>query len=158
MRAAWARRVMRLCAVAFQRVGLCDVVSAICYGIDSLFKGLWMLKDLRDRIAVQRAIIFVGTGVLWGAAQTPLAGWKAFLQAGIQMCEDTRGASLPVDWASRQRAALAHGDLDELLNVAEAVSGGRAESLTSGETFSSQRGRRPDGRHAASTINRARFH
>lgn len=81
-----------------------------------------MIEDLKAQIVKQRVVIFVGTGVSQGAAQTPLAGWKGFLKAGIRLCEATQSASLPADWAQRQRAALEQGDLDEWLNVAEAIS------------------------------------
>jgi len=81
-----------------------------------------MIEDLKARIAAQRVVFFVGTGVSWGASQTPLAGWQGFLEAGIRICEATLSASLPEGWAQRQRAALQQGDLDEWLNVAEAIS------------------------------------
>ena len=81
-----------------------------------------MLDDLEARIAAQRVVVFVGTGVSWGASSSPLAGWKGFLEAGIHVCEAVLGPSLPPGWAERQRAALEAGDLDEWLNVAEAVS------------------------------------
>jgi len=79
-----------------------------------------MLDDLEARIAAQRVVVFVGTGVSWGASSSPLAGWKGFLEAGIHVCEAVLGPSLPPGWAERQRAALEAGDLDEWLNVAEA--------------------------------------
>lgn len=81
-----------------------------------------MLDDLKARIAAQRVVVFVGTGVSWGASSSQLAGWKGFLGAGIHVCESLLGASLPSGWAQRQHAGLDAGDLDEWLNVAEAVS------------------------------------
>jgi hypothetical protein len=81
-----------------------------------------MIQDLKSRIAAGRVIIFVGTGVSQGAAQTPLAGWKGFLETGIRVCETTLSASLPERWAQRQREALEQGDLDEWLNTAESIS------------------------------------
>jgi hypothetical protein len=81
-----------------------------------------MLDDLKARIAAQRVVVFVGTGVSSGASSSPLAGWKGFLEAGINVCESMFSSSLPPGWAHRQHAALEQGDLDEWLNVAEAVS------------------------------------
>lgn len=57
-----------------------------------------------------------------GASSAPAAGWKGLLSAGIEACENLRGQLLPHRWAERQREALDHGDMDELLGVAEIVS------------------------------------
>lgn len=81
-----------------------------------------MLEDLRDRVAARRVVIFVGAGVSSGASKSPLAGWKGFLLDGVARCDATFGSSLPPGWAQRQRDALEQGDLDEWLNVAEAIS------------------------------------
>lgn len=81
-----------------------------------------MLEDLRGRIAGQRVVVFVGAGVSVGASKSPLAGWKGFLEEGVTRCDMMFGSSLPAGWSQRQRDALERGDLDEWLNVAEAIS------------------------------------
>jgi hypothetical protein len=80
------------------------------------------LEDLKDQIALQRAVVFVGTGVSWGASMTPLAGWRRFLEEGIALCESLRGVTLPKTWAQRQRTALSENDLDEWIGIAEQIS------------------------------------
>lgn len=81
-----------------------------------------MIDDLKRAIAKQEAVVFIGSGVSWATSGSAVAGWKGFLETGIDHCVRAMGSVLPAGWADRQRSSLQNGDLDELLGVAEVVS------------------------------------
>jgi SIR2-like domain len=76
--------------------------------------------DLHQQMAKRQVIAIVGAGVSMGAtggAET--ASWVGLLRDGIKRCEHF-GAP-PKGWGDRQREALEHGDLDDLLGVASQI-------------------------------------
>jgi len=89
-------------------------------------------EEIRQRLAARKAVVVVGAGVSHGASgRRPEALWTGLLESGIDACA-TQVRGVLASWVARQREALAesieHGDLDEMVGVADAVTrklGGR---------------------------------
>lgn len=80
-----------------------------------------LLDDLRRLIAQRQVVAVVGAGVSMATTDNAeAASWPGLLRTGVAWVE-TVVQGLPNRWADRQREAIASGDLDDLLGVAEQV-------------------------------------
>jgi tetratricopeptide (TPR) repeat protein len=81
-----------------------------------------ILEDLRMEIARGRAIAIIGAGVsIASTGGNALASWSGLLKHGVDYCLEFGHPPPRPDWARRQHAALADGDLLDWLGVAEQV-------------------------------------
>lgn len=109
--------------------------------------------DLREELAARRAVVIVGAGVSVAAtAKAATASWVGLLEDGIAYCQSLLGPRLPAGWSERRRAALASGDTEELIGVAEGLhpparrsTRGRVRPLAPGQR------RKPGGHQAGGT-------
>jgi hypothetical protein len=77
--------------------------------------------ELAERIAAKQVLVVVGTGVpLAATGGEKLASWKGLIADGVERCV-SRGLR-DAKWATTQKELL-ESDLDDLLSVAEQVSG-----------------------------------
>lgn len=83
--------------------------------------GHLVLDELRQQISRRQVVVVIGAGVSMAATNgAATASWSGLLQSGVARVEEV-GQELKTGWGDRQRAAIAGGDLDELLGAAENI-------------------------------------
>src|SRR3954470_22648728 len=82
-----------------------------------------LLEDLRQVVASDNAVLFVGAGVSMGATRgNPLASWVGLLKDGVRRCRSFVRPELPADWDRRVLEDLHSGNIFDLLAAAEKIS------------------------------------